>query len=73
MQHPTDDVVEELGLGKGLMSAFVSNDPQACSHEAGPKAIKRPKGELDSAVEERMRKLQCLGLDESVQVGSGVI
>jgi hypothetical protein len=37
------------------MTTFVSDDPQAGSHETGPKGVNRPKGEVKNAIEERVR------------------
>lgn len=72
MQHPADGIVKELGLGESLVSTFVSDDPKAGSHEAGPESVKCPKRKLGSAIKKRMGQLQNLRREEPVQIGSGL-
>ena len=55
------------------MSAFVSDDPKTGSHETSPEGVNCPKGELGSAVERRVRKLEDLRGYEPIEVARGLV
>ena len=46
MEDPADGIVNELGLGIGLVTAFVGDDPKTGGDETGPEGIQGPEREL---------------------------
>ena len=70
VEDPADDVVGGLTGGEGLVSAFVSEDPDACANQSGGKGIHAPCDEPSDAVERRMRQLY-VGLVDFGDVSCG--
>ena len=64
MKDPADSVVDELGFRKGLVTTFVSNDPEAGCWQAGGESIERPERIIENRVESRMRQRNVFRRDE---------
>lgn len=71
VEHPTDGVVDDLGLGKRLVTALVRDDPKAGGKKAGKECVERPKHEARGRVEVRVGESDVLGPEERVEeIGS---
>lgn len=73
MEDPTDGVVDELGLGVGLVTTFVGNDPKTGGNETSPEGIRRPKRKFCGAVEDRVWELDNFRVDTGVEKSSGLV
>lgn len=73
MEDPTDGVVNELGLGVGLVTTFVGNDPKTGGDETSPEGIYRPKRKLGGAVEDRGWELNNFRVDTGIEKSSGLV
>lgn len=51
MEDPTDSVVDHLGLGEGLVTTFVGDDPETGSEETSEESVKCPDREFGEGVE----------------------
>jgi hypothetical protein len=67
MKDPADGVVDELGLGVGLVTTLMSKDPNTGGDEASPKGIQRPERELGSSVENRVWELDDFRMDLGIE------
>ena len=70
MKDPADSVVDELGFRKGLVTTFVSNDPEAGCWQAGGESIERPERIIENRVESRMRQRARAECHTSLEVDS---
>ena len=68
MKDPADGIVDELGLGERLVTAFVGNNPETGHDETVGERIERPEGETSEGIEVRMGKVELLRCDERVEV-----
>lgn len=68
MEEPTDGVVDRLRLREGLVTALVSNDPEARGDEASSKGIQGPQREAQGGVEVGMGERQVRGCDQRVRI-----
>jgi hypothetical protein len=66
VENPTDGVVDELGLGVGLVTTFVGNDPKTGGDETSPEGIQGPERELGGAVEDRVWELNNLRVNTGI-------
>ena len=73
VEEPTDGVVNELGLGVGLVTAFVGNDPNTGGNETSPEGIKGPKRKFGGAVEDRVWELNNLRVDTGIEKSGSLI
>jgi len=73
MKNPPDGVVDGLGFGKGLMTTFMSDDPEAGCKETGEKAVERPKGKSGKRVEGRVGEGNNGGVNERVEQRGGLV
>lgn len=56
MKHPSNRVVDGLGLGEGLVSTLVCNDPQASAKQSGDEAVQGPNGYASRRAQEGVRQ-----------------
>lgn len=68
VKDPADGIVDELGLGERLVTAFVGNNPETGHDETVGERIERPEGETSEGIEVRMGKVELLRCDERVEV-----
>ena len=73
MEDPTDGVVDKFGLGVGLMTAFVGNDPKTGGDETSPEGIERPERKFGGAVEDRVWQSNKLGVNTSIEKSGSLI
>ena len=73
MEDPADGVVDELGLGVGLVTAFVGNNPKTGCDETCPEGIQRPKRKLGGAVEDWVWKLNDLRVDTGIEKSGSLV
>lgn len=66
MEDPADGIVDELGLGVGLVATFMGDDPKAGGDETSPEGIQRPEGELGSPVKDRVWELDDFRMDTGI-------
>ena len=58
MEDPTDGVVDEFRLWEGLVTTFVSDDPQTGCKQPSNETIHCPEGDPGSSVKARVRQIQ---------------
>jgi hypothetical protein len=68
VQDPSDGVVDGLGLGKGLMTAFMGNDPKTSGDQASGEPVHSPESDARSGIEIGRREAQVFGRDERVDI-----
>jgi hypothetical protein len=73
MQDPADGVVDKLGLRVGLVTTFVGDDPETGGDETCPEGIQRPERELGRTVQDRVWKLDNLGMDTGIEESGRLI
>jgi len=73
VEGPTDGIVDQLGLGVGLMTAFMGNDPKTGGNKTSPEGIKRPEREFGSTVEDRVWEADSLRVDEGIEESGGLV
>lgn len=61
MEDPANGIVHEFALRECLVSALVSDDPQACHPKPSEERVKRPEREPCEIVQPWVRELDELG------------
>lgn len=67
MKDPSDGVVDELGLGEGLMTTLVGNNPKTSGKKSCRKAVQSPESKAGDRVQHWVGQCQCRGVDERVE------
>jgi len=67
VEDPADGVVHQLGLGEGLVTTFMGDDPKAGCDETGPEGVQRPEGELGGPVKDRVWELDDFRVDTGIE------
>ena len=73
VEDPANGVVDEFGLGVGLVATFMGNDPNASGNETRPEGIERPDGEFSGPVKDGVRELDDFRMDTGINEGGGLV
>ena len=73
MEDPTDGIVDKLGLGVGLVTTFVGDDPKAGGDETSPEGIERPERKFGGTVEDRVWELNNLRVNTGIEKSGSLI
>lgn len=73
MKDPANAVVDKLGLRKRLVTALVSNNPEASRKETRAEAVEGPKREACSGIEQGVWEGKMRWGNESVQITCGLV
>lgn len=73
VKDPTNGIIDKFGLRKGLVTAFMGNDPKAGRDETSPETIQRPERKLAGPVKDRERELDYLRMNAGIEEGGGLV
>lgn len=73
MQNPANCVVDKLGLRERLVTALMSQDPEAGHDKTVRERIKRPQSKASERVEVGVRKADVLGRNKRVRVFGSLV
>lgn len=73
MKDPTDGIVDKLGLGVGLVTAFVGDDPKTGGDETSPEGIERPEPKFGGTVKDWVWELNHLRVNTGIEKSGSLI